>query len=273
MLSVMPAVLLIAAVHPAGTRLLVALVVFVVFVWMLPRPAPRPLAVAALCVVVAVWDFGATLIWGTGGPSKLRFSFGLSTVGGSALLACAVVGILAAAAALHSFAHDDKRTGTVLAGIVAVAFAVWSLAVRYSPIIAAIGLLTGGAALWWAATMPVDDRPTQLEAPLGSPRAPGAPLRAFAPVVLALLSGALYYAWLRWGPKGSVYSDPCGPSLPLPAFIVSIGLAALAVGFTSRAAGRRTEAVAAAAVITALLAAAVCVVAFLIWFGQNNCFG
>jgi hypothetical protein len=61
----MPSAFLIAAAHPADTRLLTAVVVFVVFVSMLPRPAPRPLAVAALCAIVAVWDFGATLIWGT----------------------------------------------------------------------------------------------------------------------------------------------------------------------------------------------------------------
>jgi hypothetical protein len=237
---------------------------------MLPRPAPRPLAVAALCAIAAVWDFGATLIWGTGGPSKLRFAFAFSTVGGSALLACAVFGIIAAAAALHSFANANKRTGTVLAGSFAVAFAAWSSAVRYSPIIAALGLLTGGAALWWAATMSVDDRPSPVEPPLTSPLARAASLRAFARVVLPFLSGVLFYAWLRWGPKSSI--DPaCGTSLPLLAFIVSVGIPALTVGFNSRAAGRSSEAGAAAAVITALLAAAICVVAFLIWFGQNNC--
>lgn len=57
--------LLTAAAHLAGTRLLVALAVFVVYLGILPRPAPRPLAVAALCVLVVVWTFGATLIWGT----------------------------------------------------------------------------------------------------------------------------------------------------------------------------------------------------------------
>ncbi|MEA2638595.1 MAG: hypothetical protein QOE18_1652 [Chloroflexota bacterium] len=60
---------------------------------------------AALCAIVAVWDLGATLIWGTSGSSKLRFAFAFSTVGASALLACAVVGIIAAAGALRSFAQ------------------------------------------------------------------------------------------------------------------------------------------------------------------------
>lgn len=213
--SLMPAAFLIAAAHPADTRLLIAVVVFVAFVSMLPRPAPRPLAVAALCAIVAVWDFGATLIWGTGGPSKLRFAFAFSTVGGSALLACAVCGILAAAAGLRSFANANKRTGTVLAGIFAVAFAVWSSAVRYSPIVAAIGLLTGGAARRWAATMPVDDRPALLEPPLTSPLARAASLRALARVVLPFLSGALYYAWLRLGPKSSISIPRAEPPCPL----------------------------------------------------------
>ena len=246
------------------------MVVFVVFVLMLPRSALRPLAAAALCTIVAVWDFGATLIWGTGGPTKLRFAFAFSPVGGSVLLACAVLGIIAAAGALRSFAHADRRTGTLLSGLFALAFAAWSAAVRYSPIVAAIGLLTGGVALWWAGTMPVDEGPPQVESPLAEPRARREWLSIFARVGLPILSGPVFYAWLRWGPKSWV--DPaCGASLVIPAFIVSIGIPALGVGFTSRAAGRRTEAVAAAAVITTLIAAAICVVAFLIWFGQNNC--
>ena len=246
------------------------MVVFVVFVLTLPRPTPRPMAAAALCAIVAVWDFGATLIWGTGGPTKLRFAFAFSPVGASVLLACAVLGIIAAAAALRSFAHADRRTGTLLSGLFALAFAAWSAAVRYSPVIAAIGLLTGGVALWWAGTMPVDEGPPQIESPLAAPPARRAWLRIFACVGLSISSGPVFYAWLRWGPKSWV--DPaCGASLVIPAFIVSVGLPAVVVGFTSRAAGRRTEAVAAAVVITTLIAAATCVVAFLIWFGQNNC--
>jgi hypothetical protein len=263
-------VLLIAAAHPADTRLVIAVAVFVVFVWLLPRPAPRPLSAAALCVIVAAWDFGATLIWGTGGATKLRFAFAFSPVGGPALLACAIIGIIAAACALRSFAHAERRTGTLLAGAFAVAFAAWSATVRYSPIIAVLGLFTGSIALWWAATMPADEQPTQLDAPPVARLARWARLRVLASVGLVLMSGPVFYAWLRWGPKSWV--DPaCGASLVLPAFIMSVAIPALAVGFTSRAAGRRTEAVAAAAVITILVAAAICVVAFLLWFGQNNC--
>ncbi len=225
---------------------------------------------AALSVIVVVWDFGATLIWGTGGPTKLRFAYAFSTIGGSALLACAALGIIAAAAALRSFAHANKRTGTVLSAIFALAFAVWSSAVRYPPVMAAVGLLAGLLALRWAATMSLEDQPAHLAAPLAAPLARGRLLRAFTRVGLPFLFGALYYACLRWGPKSSVDAQ-CGASLAIPAFIVSVGIPALAAGFSSRAAGRRTEAVAAAAVITTLLAAAICVVVFLIWFGQNNC--
>jgi hypothetical protein len=88
--------------------------------------------------------------------------------------------------------------------------------------------------------------------------------------VLPLLSGVVYYAWLQWGPKDG--ADPtCAATLVVPAFVASVAIPALAVGFTSRAAGRRTEAALAGAVLTAPVAAGVCVLVFLTWFGQNHC--
>jgi hypothetical protein len=262
--SVMSGLLLMAAVYPAELRLLVAVAVFLVYVAMLPRPAPRPLAAATLCAIVVVWDFGATLIWGTAGPSKVRFDFVLGAAGGLALLACAIASIVAAAGALRLFAHGKTRAGTILAGVFGVGLAGWSAAVRYSPFIAAIGLLAGSVALWWAATMPADHAPALVEKPRTLL------LRALPPVVMPCMSGFLFYAYLKWGPTS--WADPgCGASLVIPVFFGAVGVSALAVWRTSRAAGRRTEAVAATAVIAALLAAGICVVAFLLWFGQNHC--
>lgn len=259
----------IAAVHPADTRLLVAVLAFGMFVVMLPRPAPRPMAAAVLVVIVALWSFGATLIWGTGGPTKLRIGVALSRLGGSTLLACAMIGIVAAAAALRSFAHGDKRSGTRLAVLFAVAFGAWSATVRYSPVIAVLGLITAAVAFRWAATMPADREQSQQRSHLTAARTGAARLRILAGVVLSL-SGPAFYAWLQWGPKSWI--DPaCGASLVLPAFIISVGTPAIVVGLTSRAAGKRTEVVAAAAIITILAAGAMCVLAFLLWFGQHKC--
>jgi hypothetical protein len=266
----MPGLLLMAAAYPAQTRLLVAAAVFLVYLVLLPRPARRPLAVAGLCVLVVVWDFGATLIWGTGAASKVRFEFVLGAGGSLALLVCAVAGIIALAGALRLLAEGKTRAGAVLSAVFVSAFAGWSSAVRYSPIVAVVGLLAGGAALWWAATVPADDA---LSLPPQSPQESQARrdlLNAVSRVVLPCVSGLVFYAYLRWGPKSWV-DRACGAELVLPAFILAVGASGLGVWVASRVAGKRAEAVAAAIVITALLAGVICVVAFLLWFGQNHC--
>jgi hypothetical protein len=260
----------LAATHPGSTRLSVSVIVLIIFTLTLPRPAPRPLAVAALYALVVIWDFGATLIWGTGGPTKLRFQFTLTGAGGWALLACAIVGILAAAAALRSFGRARNRAGAYFAGVFAIAFAAWSLAVRYSPVIATIGLFTGCAALLWAAKMPSDVQPAHPEHPTAPPQANAKLLLALSRLILPPLCGFLYYASLRWGPK--TWTDPeCGATLIVPAFVAAVSIPTLTVGLTTRATGRRTETVLASAILVALLTAAACVLVFLIWFGQNHC--
>ncbi|MGH2929008.1 MAG: hypothetical protein ACRDL8_12460 [Solirubrobacteraceae bacterium] len=222
-------------------------------------------------MIVVIWDFGATLIWGTAGPSKVRFDFVLSGgVGALGLLCCAIAGIIAGAAALRSFAVGRRRAGTVLGGVFTITFVGWSLAVRYWPPVAVIGLSLGCLALWWAARAPTNDPPATAEGHRREPGAHGAWLRVLPPVVLPCLSGFAFYSYLRWGSKS--WADPgCGANLIVPAFIAAIAVSGLGVWGSTRAAGKRSEAIAAAVVITALVAAAMCAVAFLIWFTQNNC--
>jgi hypothetical protein len=260
----------VAALYQANTRLLVALVLFVLFVAVLPRPNPRPLAAAVVGAIVVVWDFGATLIWGTGGSTKVRFDFALAgTAGGWVVLVAVVVGIISGAAALRAFADQRRRFGTLLGGGFVLAFAFWSSAVRYSPIVALIGLLAATAAFWWAAApreqtsvKVADPRPASQSLPVRLPVALG--------TVLPFLSGFLFYACLQWGPK--TWDDPqCGATLFIPAFIAAVGIPAIAVGLSTWAAGKRTEAILAATLITVLAAAGICALAFVCWFGQNLC--
>ena len=144
MLEVLPT----ASLYGMDTRLIVWLVPVALFVTMLPRPAPRPWALAALGVMVFVWDFAAALIWATGYATKLRFNFAFEgSIGSWLLLACAVLGTLAAAAAAAAFAHREMRAGWLLAGVSAVTFVLWSAVVRYSPFIAAGCLVVGMSAI------------------------------------------------------------------------------------------------------------------------------
>ena len=154
-----------AALYGAGMRLGLSAVILALFVAILPRPAPRPLSVAALYAVTVGWDFGATLIWGTGGPSKVRLDFVVSGRAGSwLLLACATSGILAAASSLRAFANAKRRTGCWFAAAFVAMFALWSCAVRYQPDIAVLGLIVGVVALGAAAPVAVDEQLMRLHA-------------------------------------------------------------------------------------------------------------
>jgi hypothetical protein len=270
----MPRPVLIAALYQSDTRLLVTAAMFVSFIAVLPRPAPRPVATVAVGGIVALWDFGATLIWGTAGLTKVRFPFALSgTFGSWLVLAAAVIGTAAAAGSLRAFAHRERSLALLLAGTFLGAFAFWSFVVRYSPIIAIFGALVAVTALMWAATA----APPEQEASLDHHRSTGGIVavgkaRLLLPVrvLLPILSGLIFYASLRWGPKSWV--DPqCGPTLVIPAFIAAVALSAVGGGLASRIAGRRTETVVAATLLTGLVAAGICALAFLLWFGQNHC--
>lgn len=175
-------------------------------------PAACPETAGGLGVIGACRDLGfrRDLIWGSPALSKVRLGFALTGAGGAALLACAVVGMFAAGGAARSFAVGRDRAGLALSLMFAVSFIFWSVAVRYSPLIAAIGGLTGGAALWWASSEP-DDVELASQAP-GVRHPAASVLRVAAGFLLPPARGALFYASLRWGPK--TWADPaCGATL------------------------------------------------------------
>ncbi|HEY1776806.1 MAG TPA: hypothetical protein VGG41_11660 [Solirubrobacteraceae bacterium] len=267
----MPRAVLIAALYQGDTRLLVTAAMFVLFIAVLPRPTPRPVATVAIGAIVALWDFGATLIWGTAGLTKVRFLFALSgTFGSWLVLASAVIGTAAAAGSLRAFSHRERSLGLLLAGTFLGAFAFWSFVVRYSPIIAIFGGVAAVTALRWAATVASAEQEAGLDHHRSTVEIGKARLLLPVRVLLPILSGLIFYASLRWGPKS--WGDlQCGATLGIPAFVAAVALSAAGGGLASRIAGRRTEAVVAAALLTGLVAAGICVVAFLLWFGQNHC--
>jgi hypothetical protein len=124
-----------------------------------PAACPETVDGRVLSTLVVIWDFGATLIWGSPAPSKVRLGFALTGTGGAALLACAVVGMLAAGGAVRTFAAGRDRAALALSLTFAVSFIFWSVTVRFSPLIAAFGVLAGSAALWWASREPDNAQP------------------------------------------------------------------------------------------------------------------
>ena len=262
-----------AALYPASTRLSVALLLGGVFAMTAPRRSPRPLALAVIGLIVAGWLLGATLIWGAGGPSKLRWGLDLNAWQGAALLALAATGVLSAAGALRSFAHQNHRAGWVLATVFAVAFAGWSAVVRYSAIFALVALAVGMAALWLASTSPPSSRAEAGESRSMASAKPRAARWMWNSVVMALpfLSGLLFYWWLKISPK--TWIDPtCGLAGWLPLTVIPfIAIPAFTAWNRTRMLGKSKEAAVAAVVVTAAVTIGVGILAFLVWFGMNQC--
>jgi hypothetical protein len=261
-------------VYPASTRLLVALALAGLFGLVSPRRSPRPLALAVMSVIVAGWLFGATLIWGTGGPSKLRWGLELQAWQGAALLAVAAVGVLAAGGALRCFAHQNRRVGWILAITFGVAFAGWSAVVRYSVIVALLVLAIGGAALVFASSPPSPSTPASDAEKGGTVSAAGALARWLwntATAALPLCSGLSFYWWLKVSPKTWI-DGPCGLPGWLPVtFIPFVAIPGVTAWLRTRTIGRTREGAAAAVVAATAVTIGVCVLAFLVWFGINKC--
>lgn len=266
-------ILVPAALYPASTRLLVALVLAAVFGLASPRRSPRPLALAVVSLIVLGWSFGATLIWGTGGPSKLRWGLELNVWEGAALLGLAAVGVLAAGAALRCFAHARRRAGCALATVFAGAFTGWSVVVRYSVTVAILVVGVGIAALIFAGTTSSPPQATGHE-PASTPSTPHRAERWLWNLVAAalpLLAGPIFYWWLKVSPKTWI-DQACGLPGWLPlTFIPFLAVPGVTAWIRTRTVGRSREAAAAAVVVAATVTVAGCILAFLMWFGVNQC--
>lgn len=196
----------IAAVHPASTRLALGLLGLAVFGglattnWRRPTPA---IAITALCLIAAGWLFGATLVWGTGYTTKVRWSAAWTYDGNAwqwtGLLALAMGGVLSMGAALREFAQEKRREGWTFAAIAAGAFVAWSAVVRYSVAAAAFVLLAGGSALFLAAK-PASPSAMAASAPNGRKRAT-VPL-LLTTIVIGFAWSFIALAWLVIGPEG-----------------------------------------------------------------------
>lgn len=198
-----------AAAHPAEIRLSIALIGLVFFGavattrWQHPVPA---VAVAVLSLISAGWLFGATLVWGTGYATKVRWT-GSWTYNGfawqwTALLAVAVLGIVSMGLALRLFAHQRRRRAWMFAALAGAAFVCWSAVVRYSVGVGVVVLAAGLVAFWFV------DAPGRIEAPERTDKRTTA-VRSMAavPVLLAAIvagiAWALYaFGWLVVGPEG-----------------------------------------------------------------------
>jgi hypothetical protein len=262
-----------AALYPASTRLLVALILGGLFGVIAPKRSPRPLALAVIAVIVVGWLFGATLIWGTAGPSKLRWGTELNAWQGAALLALAAAGVLSAGGALRYFAQQNRRAGWTLAAVFAVAFAGWSAVVRYAAIVALLVLAIGMAALWFASRPAILTRASLGErtSKTSSKSRPGQWIWNSAATALPFLSGFLFYWWLKISPK--IWSDPaCGLQGWLPwTFIPFIAIPASTAWSRTRTLGKSREAATAAVVVTTAITMGVGILTFLVWFGMNRC--
>ena len=116
------------------------------------RTRPIPVVpVLVLCLIAAGWLFGATLVWGTGYATKVRWAAAWTYDGGAwqwtALLSVALIGVICLGAALRAFTVDARRRGRVFAAASGMAFVAWSVVVRYSVIAAIAVVVAGGAAV------------------------------------------------------------------------------------------------------------------------------
>jgi hypothetical protein len=158
-----------AALYPASTRLAVAVACLIAFAlvtatrWDRPVPA---LPVAVLALIVVGWLFGATLVWGTGYVTKLRWAASWGYDGHawqwSALLAVAVAGVLSLGLALRSFAHRQRDRARIFAAATGAAFLAWSVFVQYSVVLAVAVLAAGVGSLAAVAHEPQPDATTRM---------------------------------------------------------------------------------------------------------------
>jgi hypothetical protein len=157
--------------------------------------------------------------------------------------------------------------------VFAVAFTGWSLVVRYSGTLAILVVAVGIAALVFASTTSSPPQATGHEAG-STPATPHTAERWLWNIVAAavpLLAGPVFYWWLQVSPRTWI-DQACGLPGWLPlTFIPFLAIPGVTAWIRTRTIGRSREAAAAAVVIAATVTVAGCILAFLMWFGVNQC--
>jgi len=199
-------VLEIAAARSADTRLGIALLGLALFGAVATTRGNGRISVVpmlVLCLIVAGWLFGATLVWGTGYATKIRWSASWTYNGDAwqwtALLVIALIGVGCLGLGVRAFAGDALRRGWTLSALSGAAFAAWSAVVRYPTAGAVIASVAGAVALPRLVRRPVP-APSRREPHFERQRA------AIPLLLLAIVIGFAwaYYAFARLviGPEG-----------------------------------------------------------------------
>ena len=189
--------LLDGSVHAADVRLGVGLAAAAVFVAVVGARGRRGRvipagSILALVAIVLGWLFGATLVWGTGGASKFRWSAAWMNAPTSweanGLLVLALAGVLSLALSLRALTDGRVRAACMLVAGAGTTFAMWSIAVSYPVWIAASAWAAGAVAFYVAATDQHRERSERRRAP-----------RRAAVVVPSLaLACACGFGWTYW---------------------------------------------------------------------------
>lgn len=190
--------LFFASVHPAGTRVGIALLGLTMFGAIASKRWERRFPVVpvlVLCLIVTGWLFAATLVWGTGYATKVRSSATWAYDGNAwqwtALLALALLGVFCLGFALRTFARESSRRAWLLSAVAGTAFIAWSGVVRYSVAAAGFVLLVGAVATAFVGS--------QQNAPTVVPKASRGQLHVAIPLLLATIVIGCAWAFFAFG--------------------------------------------------------------------------
>jgi hypothetical protein len=199
----------LASAYPTPTRLAIALAGLALFgVAATTRwPAHVPaVAIAVLCVLIGAWLFGATLVWGTGYATKVRWSAAWTYNGyawqWTALLAVALLGALSLGMSARCFAHDRHTRAWTWAALAGATFLGWTTVVRYSPVVAVIAAAASFTALRFIATATSASAPAPDSVDRNRPPSELAVPLLLATIVVGIAWGMFAFGWLLVGPEG-----------------------------------------------------------------------
>jgi hypothetical protein len=148
----------LAAIEPVWTRFAIPVFGLAVLAVSAASGKRRPPAavLAALALTLGAWLFGVGLLWSKRWPSMIRgWPQSSPTWSGNphawqwtGLLVLAFLAVFAAGIALRLFSEGSERGGWLFTAAGLGAFARWSLAVRYSVLLAVILGAVALGALW-----------------------------------------------------------------------------------------------------------------------------